>query len=73
MKIPFHNPFFTVSAIHLDGVRSNLLIYKMSISDYKQTIIVLKAPTGIVYNEIQAAYIGVGKWVTFAFSVYQTL
>ena len=32
----------------------------MSISDYKQTICVLKAPTGMVYNEIQAAYIGLG-------------
>ena len=32
----------------------------MSISDYKQTIFVLKAPTGMVYNEIQAAYIGQG-------------
>ena len=29
-----------------------LLIYKMSISDYKQTIFVLKAPAGMVYNEI---------------------
>ena len=38
-----------------------MLIYKMSISDYKQTISVLKAPTGMVYNEIQAAYIGLGK------------
>ena len=32
----------------------------MSISDYKQMIFVLKAPTGMVYNEIQAAYIGLG-------------
>ena len=32
----------------------------MSISDYKQTIFVLKAPTGMVYNEIQAAYIDLG-------------
>ena len=36
------------------------LIYEMSISDYKQTIFVLKAPTGIVFNVIQAAYIGLG-------------
>ena len=32
----------------------------MSISDYKQMIFILKAPTCIVYNEIQAAYIGLG-------------
>ena len=32
----------------------------ISISDYKQTIFALKAPTGMVYNEIQAAYIGQG-------------
>ena len=55
MKITFHNLFCTVGAIHLDGVRSIC-----SISDYKQTIFVLKAPTGMVYNEIQAAYIGLG-------------
>ena len=30
----------------------------MSISDYKQTIFVLKTPTGMIYNEIRAAYIG---------------
>ena len=35
-------------------------IYKMSMSDYKQAIFVLNAPTGMVYNEIQAAYIGLG-------------
>ena len=45
----------------------------MSISDYKQTIFCLKAPTGMVYNEIQAAYIGLGIMGYFAFSVYQTL
>ena len=28
----------------------------MSISDYKQTIFVFKAPTGMFYNGIQAAY-----------------
>ena len=32
----------------------------MSISDYKQTGFVLKAQTGMVYNEIGAAYIGLG-------------
>ena len=32
----------------------------ISISDYKQTIFALKAPTGMVYNEIQAAYICLG-------------
>ena len=32
----------------------------MSISDYKQTIFILKAPTGMDYNEIQVAYIGQG-------------
>ena len=30
----------------------------MSISDWKQAIFVLKAPTDMVYNEIHAAYIG---------------
>ena len=34
-----------------------LLIYKMSISEYNQMSFVLKAPNGMVYNEIQAAYI----------------
>ena len=38
----------------------SLLIYKMSISDYKQSVFVLKAPTGMVYDENQAAYIGLG-------------
>ena len=38
-----------------------LLIYKMFINDYKQTFLALKAPTGMVYNGIQAAYIGLGK------------
>ena len=28
-----------------------LLIHKMSISDYKQTVFVLKAPFGMVYNQ----------------------
>ena len=37
----------------------------MPISDYKQTIFVLKAPTGMVYNEIHAAYIGLGIMVYF--------
>ena len=46
MRIPFHNPFCTVSAIHLDEVRS--------------ICSVMKPPTGMVYNEIQAAYIGLG-------------
>ena len=32
----------------------------ISISDYKQPIFALKAPTGMVYNEIQAAYIVLG-------------
>ena len=38
----------------------------MPISDYKQTISVLKTPTGMVYNEIQAAYIGLGKMGYFS-------
>ena len=48
MKIPFQYPLCTVSAIYLDGVWSILLIYKMSISDYKQTTSVLKAPASMV-------------------------
>ena len=32
----------------------------MSISDYKQTIFILKAPTGMIYNGIHTAYIGLG-------------
>ena len=32
----------------------------MSIGDKKQTIFVLKGTTGMIYNEIQAVYIGVG-------------
>ena len=43
----------------------------MSISDYKQTIFVLQAPTGMVYNEIQAAYIGLG--IKGYFCIKQTL
>ena len=52
-----------------------MLIYKMSISDYKQTIFVLKASTDMVYNEIQAAIYIVGLRIFgyFCISLYQTL
>ena len=60
MKISFHSPFCTVSAIHHLGGSQYLVICKMSIRDYKPTVFVLKAPTGMVYNKIQAAYIGLG-------------
>ena len=33
-------------------------------------MIVSKAPADMVYNESQAAYIGLGIRVTFSFSVY---
>ena len=60
MKIPFHNPFYTVSAIHLDGVRSICSFIKCPLVINKVTIFVLKAQTGMVYNEIHAACIGLG-------------
>ena len=56
MKIPFHHPFLTVSAIHFGGVRSICSFIKCPL----QTIFVLKEPTDMVNNEIQAAYIGLG-------------
>ena len=49
------------------------LIYKMSISDYKHTILLLKASTGMVYDEIQAAYIDLWIIGYFAFHSHQTL
>ena len=39
----------------------------MSLSDYKQIGFVLKAQTGMVNNEIGAAYIGIGIIVYFCF------
>ena len=48
---------FVLSVQALGWWSQYLLIYKMSISDYKQTVSVLKAPTGMVYIENQAAYI----------------
>ena len=61
MKILVQYPLCTVSAMHLDRVRSICsLIYKLTTStrDYKQTIFVFKAPTGLVYNKPQSVYIG---------------
>ena len=60
MKIPFHNPFCTVSAIHLDGVRSICSFIKCPLVITSRRFFVLKAPTSMVYNEIQAAYVGLG-------------
>ena len=57
--IPFHNPFCTISGIHMEGVRSIFSFIKCP-SVIEQMIFVLKAPTGMVYNGIQAAYIGLG-------------
>ena len=57
MKIPFHNLILYCQSNSLGWNSQYLLIYKMSISDNKQTIFVLKALTDMVYNEIQAAYI----------------
>ena len=59
MKIPFHNPFCTISGIHMDGVLSVCSFIKCQ-PVIEQTIFALKAPTGMVYNDIQAAYIGLG-------------
>ena len=59
--------------MHFDGVRSICSFIKMSKSDYRQTILVLKAPTGMVYNIIQAVYIGIGIMGYFCIRVYQTI